>query len=162
MSVDLPAPLPPTKPMTSPGQRSTVTPSTAWTPPNATRMSRISTSGAPERSTTVATAVDAASSTHVRRGLRIDGVEADGATRTMPTTTSWVGELTSRSTCLDERLHHHGAEDGARNRTDAPGERRAADDRGRNDVELDQTPRSVTAAFEPGGLDRGTDRRGCP
>src|SRR6202008_276569 len=45
MSVDLPAPLPPTSPTTSPGYRSTVTPWTALTPPNATSMPRISTSG---------------------------------------------------------------------------------------------------------------------
>src|SRR5207253_2721724 len=45
MSVLLPAPLPPTRPTTSPARKSTVTPSTACTPPNATRIFRISTSG---------------------------------------------------------------------------------------------------------------------
>src|SRR5712691_11693333 len=45
MSVDLPAPLPPTNPTTSPASRSTLTLSTACTPPNDTRMSRISASG---------------------------------------------------------------------------------------------------------------------
>src|SRR6478672_2281662 len=45
ISVDLPAPLPPTSPTTSPGRRSTLTLSTAWTPPKETRMLRISTIG---------------------------------------------------------------------------------------------------------------------
>jgi hypothetical protein len=43
MSVDFPAPLPPTRPTTSPALRLMLTPFTAWTPPNETRMSRIST-----------------------------------------------------------------------------------------------------------------------
>src|SRR5438128_10953905 len=46
ISVLLPAPLPPTRPTTSPARRSTDTSSTACTPPNETRISRISTSGA--------------------------------------------------------------------------------------------------------------------
>src|SRR5437773_10989775 len=45
MSVVLPAPLPPTRPTTSPGYRSMVTPLTARTPPNETWMFRISMSG---------------------------------------------------------------------------------------------------------------------
>ena len=45
ISVDLPAPLPPTRPMTSPAWRSIDTSRTAWTPPNATSMFRISTIG---------------------------------------------------------------------------------------------------------------------
>src|ERR1700741_5064786 len=45
MSVDLPAPLPPTNPTTSPARRSIETSLTAWTPPNATLMWRISTIG---------------------------------------------------------------------------------------------------------------------
>src|SRR4051794_10566656 len=49
MSVDLPAPLPPTRATTSPGYRSTVTSSTARMPPKETRMSRISTTGMPPR-----------------------------------------------------------------------------------------------------------------
>src|SRR6058998_2715027 len=45
MSVDLPAPLPPTRPTTSPAYRSIETPPTARTPPKETWMLRISTSG---------------------------------------------------------------------------------------------------------------------
>ncbi|MEY4010520.1 MAG: hypothetical protein RLZZ93_1212 [Actinomycetota bacterium] len=47
ISVDLPAPLPPTTAMTSPGISVSDTPSTAWRPPNDTLMSRSSTSGVP-------------------------------------------------------------------------------------------------------------------
>src|SRR5205809_55847 len=45
MSVLLPAPLPPTSPTTSPARKSTVTSSTACTPPNDTRIWRNSTHG---------------------------------------------------------------------------------------------------------------------
>ena len=53
ISVDLPAPLPPTSPMTSPAWRSIVTSRTACTPPNATLMLRISTSGVRSATVTV-------------------------------------------------------------------------------------------------------------
>src|SRR3546814_14326621 len=49
MSVDLPAPFWPSTPTTSPGERSTVTSSTAWTPPKRLQMLRISTRGVPLR-----------------------------------------------------------------------------------------------------------------
>src|SRR3954447_5766174 len=45
MSVDFPAPLCPTNPISSPGYRSIETSRTAWIPPNAMLMLRISTSG---------------------------------------------------------------------------------------------------------------------
>src|SRR5690349_23353346 len=48
VSVDFPAPLPPTRPTTSPGYSSIETSRTAWTPPNATLILRISTSGVPD------------------------------------------------------------------------------------------------------------------
>src|SRR3546814_21178391 len=49
MSVDLPAPFWPSTPTTSPGERSTVTSSTAWTPPKRLQMLPISTRGVPLR-----------------------------------------------------------------------------------------------------------------
>src|SRR5215470_2737134 len=52
ISVLLPAPLPPTRPTTSPRRKSTLTSSTACTPPKATRMCCMSTSaGWPSMST---------------------------------------------------------------------------------------------------------------
>src|SRR5688500_4103627 len=71
IKVDLPAPLPPTSPTTSPARRSMVTSRTAWTPPKATLMSRNSTSGG------VATVVV---KSRPSRGAApaVDRVEADG------------------------------------------------------------------------------------
>ena len=123
MSVDLPAPLPPTRPMTSPGYRSTVTSSTAWTPPNATRMLRISTSGSAPLSHGFAAATwdgdgagGGATASVGRRGLvhahqilpaaqlcrrRRAASMPTAATSTTPTTMSWIGESTRSSTMPD-------------------------------------------------------------
>ena len=130
--------------------------STAWTPPNATRMLRISTSGCASPAAVATGRVDDG-----RGGRRVTGdlgfvtarvasgsptasAPAGGsvsrptaATRTMPTTMSWIGESTlQQDHARLERLHDDGAEDGARDRPDAARERRAADDRRRDDVQL--------------------------
>src|SRR6185436_13776888 len=69
--VDFPAPLPPTRPMTSPGCRSMLTSRTAWTPPKATLMPRISTSGVCSATVTVVPPCRSGTAPAV------DGVEAD-------------------------------------------------------------------------------------
>ena len=82
-----------------------------------------------------------------RRGHRFAGHRAllrrtqeskpTAPTSTMPTTMSWIGESTlSRSMPGAQRLHHDRAQDRARDRPDAARERRAADDRGGDDVQL--------------------------
>ena len=116
MSVDLPAPLPPTSPMTSPGETSRDTPSTAWTPPNDTRMSRISTAGtrmgtaiseAPGRPRRVPSAAlpPARALAHVslrhRRHRRSVWSMPTAATSTMPTAMSWDG-LSNFMSCIPE------------------------------------------------------------
>src|SRR5918994_918413 len=135
ISVDLPAPLPPTSPMTSPAWTSMLTSSTACTPPNATRMLRISQIGGLLLSVVIRLLLGGAAapavvavetdghdehdaSDHVL-GRRVDAVEAHA---------------------VGERLHHEGTEDGAGNGTDATGERGAAHHRGRDHVELVTLP----------------------
>ena len=57
-----------------------------------------------------------------------------------------------------QRLHDDRAEHGAGDRADAAGERRAADDRGGDDVELVLHAEAGDRGVEPGRLDRGADR----
>src|SRR4249920_3900302 len=84
ISVDFPAPLPPTTATTSPACRSMLTSSTAWTPPKATRMLRSSTSvgrsAADEASGLVARSVIVSLLRSGAAGLDDDGGddEADG------------------------------------------------------------------------------------
>ena len=143
----LPAPLPPTSPTTSPGiQVDRSRRRTAWTPPNATRMSRSSTSGVPVRSITCAA---------LRRTI-VSRVTA--RTSTIPTTMSWSGASMPISTMPDdERLHDERAEQRPDDRADAAGERRPADHRGGDHVELHPGPEAAHRRVEPGDLDRGRE-----
>ena len=131
ISVDLPAPLPPTRPMTSPGFRSMVTSRTAWTPPKATLMPRISTSGV--CSATVTVSLLAAH--EPRRRLMVSRPTA--TTSTTPATTFWPGEFTPmKLRPYAQRLHDEGTKHGARDRADAAGKRGPADDGRGDDVQL--------------------------
>src|SRR3954452_1370174 len=158
--VDLPAPLPPTRATTSPAWRSTLTPSTACTPPNETRMSRISTSGggrpAPVSGTIVVgslTLVIGAPSPRAAPGPR---VEAHGDDEHDPDV-----DVLGRRVDLEQhhartqRLHDHRAEHGAGDGADAAGERRATDDGRRDHVELVAHAESGDGGVEAGRLDGG-------
>ena len=111
-----------------------VTSSTAWTPPNATLMSRISTSGAlgrrpsPEPSRVVIGPCP-------RRTIRCRGRPRRRA-RSRRRCPGPASRRRRRTMPGAQRLHDDGAEDGARDRADAAGERRPADHRRGDDVEL--------------------------
>ena len=93
ISVDLPAPLPPTRPMTSPAWRSIETSRTACTPPKATLMPRISTSGvrSVDRHGRVVLRLG---HRPPRRRRRLKVSKPTARISTMPATTFWPGELT--------------------------------------------------------------------
>src|SRR5256885_11528429 len=74
-----PAPLPPTRPTTSPGYRSTVTPFTARTPPKETWMSRISTSATRCEGTTGVSRDPLTAMWSGRPATAHEGVQADGS-----------------------------------------------------------------------------------
>src|SRR5262245_47241030 len=129
MRVDLPAPLPPTRPITSPSLRSIVTSRTAWTPPKATLIFRISSSGgrfasvvvaSPGVSPVTARLLAAATSPAVPR------VEADRDDQHE----SGNHVLSRRvhavvAQAVRQRGHDECAQYGTRNRPDAAGERHA-------------------------------------
>src|SRR6266508_3732656 len=161
ISVDLPAPLPPTSPTTSPAWRSTVTSHTAWTPPNATLMLRISTSGGdPSFGGVGVVAVSVIDLVLCLRGpaaeQRVEphGCDEHGADHDV---------LDRRVHAQDdhagaERLHDHGAEHGAGDRPDPAGKGRSTNDRRRDRVQLTLDPRAGHAGVEPCGLDGPRDR----
>ena len=152
--VDLPAPLWPRSPTTSPGWRSTVTSSTALMPPKAMEMLRISTSGR---------CVGWRAAVH---GLRSLTGSAGGrrrrarrpATSTAPTTMFCSGVSTPSSTMPDCRDCITSAPSIAPgDRADAAGERRAADHRGGDHVELVEGAGGVGGGVEARGRDAGRD-----
>src|SRR6478736_3908205 len=169
ISVDFPAPLPPTRPMTSPGYRSTLTLSTAWTPPNAILMLRISTSGRPFADGAGGRVASAASfSTSLmliasssrsacapaQGRIRADrGHEDDADDDVLDRRVD-----TEQDHARLERLHDHGTEDGARDGPDAACERCPADDRRRDDVQLGLRAESGDAGVQTGGQDGRADR----
>src|SRR5207253_2354221 len=110
INVDLPAPLPPTRPITSPGYTLTETPSTAWTPPNETRMSRMSTAGT-RPSVVIWTSSSAGA-------LAQDLVQAHrqhqhDAHRDVLRRVVELEQLHARDQRLDDERAQHGAGDGA-------------------------------------------------
>src|SRR6478736_6514255 len=111
MSVDLPAPLPPTRPMTSPAWTLTETPSTACTPPKETRISRMSTTGT-RPSTAMASSPSAGA-------LAEQLVEAHGRHQhdSDRDVLRWVVEL-EQLHARDQRLDDQGAQDRARDGAD--------------------------------------------
>src|SRR5689334_3794086 len=129
MRVDLPAPFPPTRPMTSPALRSIVTSRTAWTPPKATLMPRISTSGG--AATVVIPALLGRPAPAVERVQADREDQHDAGSDVL----AWRVHADEAET-VRQRLHHEGAEDGTRDRADAACERRAPDDRRRDDIQL--------------------------
>src|SRR6185369_1672650 len=143
INVDLPAPLPPTRPTTSPGRRSILTSSTACTPPNETRMLRISTIGlepTPPSGVVVSAAVIIAVASSPRGpGAAAPGPGVEGDRQDEDDAR---GDILSRRVDPDvreavgERLHHERAQDCTRDRPDAACERRPADDCGGDDVQL--------------------------
>src|SRR6478609_9577538 len=150
--VDLPAPLPPTRPMTSPACRSMVTSRTACTPPKATLMSRISTSGVP------AATVTGRSSCRSRAAPTVEGVEADGHDQHDPGDDVLAGRVDAHEAQpVGERLQDEGAQDGARDGPDAAGERGPADDRRGDDVQLVALADVERRAVEPGRGDGGSE-----
>src|ERR1700675_5089187 len=114
--VDLPAPLPPTRPITSAAWRSMVTSRTAWTPPKATLMSRISTSGVRSATVTGRSSSPSGSASAVER-VKADGQDQDDASNDVLARRVDAHEAQP----VRERLHHEGADDRARDRPDAAG-----------------------------------------
>src|SRR6266536_3826119 len=161
MRVDLPAPLPPTSPTTSPARRSTVTSHTAWTPPNATLMLRISTSGGDPSfgglGVVAVSVIDPvlwlrrpATEQRVKpHGRDEHGSDHDVLDRRVHAQDDHAGA---------ERLHDHGAEHCAGNRSDPARKGRATDDSRRDRVQLALDPRAGHAGVEPGRLDGARDR----
>src|SRR5207253_1564719 len=129
MSVDLPAPLPPTRPMTSPAWRSTETSSTACTPPKETLMWRISTIGTCSATAMSSPALCAAAST-AAVGIEADRQDEHDAGHDV--LDGWVVARVGQS--VRERLHDEGAEDRSRDGTDAARERGPAYHRGGDHV----------------------------
>src|SRR5439155_3981000 len=157
MSVVFPAPLPPTRPMHSPGYTSTETPFTARTPPNETRMSRMSTSrtrcAAAGASTDPVTAMPSsppAAHECVEPDCGHENEADDDVLRRR------IDEQQHHARA--QRLHHDGAEDSARYRANTARERGPADDRGRDDVELVLHAEVGDRGVEARRLHRGADR----
>ena len=115
-----------------------VTSRTACTPPKATLMFRISTSGT--RSATVMAASTSAAAAAVV-GVEADGHDQDDAGDDV------LGRRVDadEAQAVGERLHHEGAQDGARDGADAAGERGPADDGRGDDVQLVALPTSSVA-----------------
>src|SRR6266511_1630627 len=131
INVDLPAPLPPTRPMTSPAYRSIVTSRTACTPPKATLMFCISTSGV--RSATVTVAPPC----HSRAAATVEGVETHGEDQDDSGHDVLAGRVDAHEAQpVGERLHDERAEHCTRNGPDAASEGRSAYDRRGDDVQL--------------------------
>src|SRR5918992_1509237 len=166
MRVDLPAPFPPTRPTTSPSWRSMLTPSTACTPPNETRMSCIATiggwgwsaSGARSASVLVTIAPPPIS----RRSTPQERVETHGGDEDDSDDDVLRRRVDAQQQHAGaQRLHHDGPQDGPRDGADTTGEGRATDDGGRDDVELvlhaEPGHRGVKARGLHGGADRAQD-----
>ena len=84
---------------------------------------------------------------------------ATAVTSTTPTTMSCDGEsIFEQDHARAQRLHDDRPEDGAGDRPDPAGERRAADDRGGDDVELVLHAEVGDRGVEPRRLDGCTDR----
>src|SRR5450759_652282 len=131
INVVLPAPLPPTRPTTSPGRRSTVTFWTAWTPPKATFMCCICTSRVLSATVKVVPPSRAARSAPVPR-VEADGEDQDDARNDI---LAWRVDAVEAE-AVRNRLHDEGADDRTRDRSGAARERRAADHGGRDYVQL--------------------------
>src|SRR5438093_5030183 len=165
VSVDLPAPLPPTRPTTSPGKRSIVTSRTAWTPPNATLMFRISTSGVPDvagavGAVAVSVIVPASASSCPPPIPGVDAHDRHEDDRRHHVDLRRV-EPEEAEPVL-ERLHDESPEDRPRDRPDPACERRPPDHRRRADVQLVARAEIERAAVEAGRGDRGADRAEDP
>src|SRR5919106_5699791 len=152
MSVDLPAPFPPTSPMTSPSWTSMLTLSTACTPPNATRMLRISRSGGP--SVTLIASLPLAAAATAIVGVEADGQdEHDAGHHVLRRRVHAVEAHPVR-----QRLHDEGAQHGPRYGADASGERGTPDDGRRDDVELVALTDVERRSVEAGRADRPGNR----
>src|SRR5207244_6150419 len=130
MSGDFPAPLPPTRPMTSPAWRSTETSSTACTPPKETLMWRISTIGICSATATSSPALLAAAST-AAVGIEADGQDEHDAGHDV------LDRRVVARVCqsVSERLHDERAEDCARDGANAARERSPGHARGSDHVQ---------------------------
>src|SRR5450756_90493 len=146
ISVDLPAPLPPTTPTTSPAYRSMVTLDTAWTPPNATLMLRISTSGVRSVTVTVVAPLRSASAPAVER------VDADGKDEDDAGDDVLAGRVDAHvAQPVGEGLHEEATQNRARDRDDAAREGGPTHDGGRDDVQLVALADVERGAVQPCG-----------
>src|SRR4029079_8862280 len=165
ISVDLPAPLPPTRPTTSPGRRSMLTSSTACTPPKETRMLRISTIG-PALTLPIGLLVSAVVVMAVASSPRGPGAATPGpgVKRYRQEQDAHGGDVLAGRVDPDvgktvgERLHHERAEHGARDRPDAAREGRPAHDRRGDHVQLVALPDVERRHVQPPDRDRRRDR----
>src|SRR5688572_28667199 len=115
ISVDLPAPLPPSSPTTSPAWRSMDTSRTTLTPPNATLISRISTCGG---EATVATSLSSLGVAPAVQRVEAHGEdEHDAGHHVLPRRVH-----SKEAEAVGERLQDEGPEDGTRDRADATSE----------------------------------------
>src|SRR6187401_1477651 len=151
--VDLPAPFPPTRPMTSPALRSMVASRTAWTPPNATLMPRISTRGVRSATVTVVPPFRSRSAPPVERVEAHRHDQDDPGHYVLP-----GGVDAHEAQSVGERLHDERAENRAGDRPDATGERGPADHGRRDHVQLIALADIQRRPVESRGGDR---RREC-